>query len=280
MRHSSESAANAREVILAMDLGLRGRVALVAAASRGLGRATAMGLAAEGVRVAIAARGQSALEEAAKEIRRATGAQVLVLRADVAVAEDIQALVAATQAELGTIDILVNNAGGPRAGKFTDMSDQDWLGAIELNLMSAIRLTQLVLPGMRQQRWGRIINLTSFAVKQPIPTLILSNTARSGVVAMAKTLAHEVAADGITVNNVCPGYTITDRVHELAKATAEAQGRSPEDVLAEWEQGIPAKRLGTPEELAALVTFLASEQAAYITGTTIQMDGGLIQGLL
>ena len=263
-----------------MDLGIKDRVALVAAASRGLGRATAMSLAAEGARVAIAARGQSALDDAAKAIRRATGSQVLTLRADVAVTKDINALVAATQEELGTIDILVNNAGGPRAGKFTDMSDQDWLGAIELNLMSAIRLTQLVLPGMREQRWGRIINLTSFAVKQPIPTLILSNTARSGVVAMAKTLAHQVAADGVTVNNVCPGYTLTNRVHELAKTTAETQQKTPTEVLAELIEDIPARRLGKPEELAALITFLASEQAAYITGATIQMDGGLVQGLL
>lgn len=263
-----------------MDLGLKGRTALVVAASRGLGKATATELSREGAAVAIAARDPATLEAAAKEIRRATGNKVLAVQADVSIPADIERLCATVQEEFGNVDILVNNAGGPRSGVFTDMSEDDWWGAINLHLMSAIRLINLLLPGMRERRWGRIINITSFAVKQPIPTLILSNTARSAVVAMAKTLAHQVAAEGITVNNVCPGYTLTDRVRDLAQAASEREGKTLEEVMEELQSDIPAGRLGKPEELAALIAFLASERAAYITGTTIQVDGGLIKGLL
>ncbi len=263
-----------------MDLGLKGKVALVAAASKGLGKATAMALSKEGADVAIAARGEATLLAAADEIRRMTGGRVLAVKADVSVASDIEALVTGVEAEFGRVDVLVNNAGGPRPGVFTDMSDQDWMHAVQLNLMSAIRLTRLVLPGMRERRWGRIINIASVAVKQPMPRLILSNTVRSGVVAMAKTLAGQVAAQGITVNNVCPGYTLTDRVYNLAKANAQAENTSVKEIMSRWQVSIPARRLGKPEELAALVAFLASEQAAYITGATIQIDGGFVQGLL
>lgn len=263
-----------------MDLGIKGRTALVVAASRGLGKATATELSREGAAVAIAARDPTTLDAAAKEIRRATGNKVLAVQADVSVPADIERLCAAVQEELGSVDILVNNAGGPRSGVFTDMAEGDWWGAINLHLMSAIRLIDLLLPGMRERRWGRIINITSFAVKQPIPALILSNTARAAVVAMAKTLAHQVAAEGITVNNVCPGYTLTDRVRDLAHAASEREGKTLEEVMEELQSDIPAGRLGKPEELAALITFLASERAAYITGTTIQVDGGLIKGLL
>lgn len=263
-----------------MELGLKGKVALVSAASRGLGKATAMALAQEGARVAMAARGAEALEKAAAEIRQATGAEVLAVPTDVTQADQIEALVQKVLDKWGRIDILVNNAGGPRPGVFTDMVDQDWLDAVNLNLMSTIRLTRLVLPGMRERRWGRIINLTSISVKQPIPTIILSNTARAGVVAMAKTLAGQVAAEGITVNNVCPGTILTDRIHNLAKANAERSGQTVEQALAAMQASIPAGRIGKPEELGALVTFLASEKAAYITGATIQIDGGAYLGLL
>jgi 3-oxoacyl-[acyl-carrier protein] reductase len=263
-----------------MELGLIGKVALVSAASRGLGKATAMALAQEGVRVVMAARGAAALEAAAAEIRQATGAEVLAVPTDVTQAEQIETLVKKVLETWGRIDILVNNAGGPRPGVFTDMGDQDWLDAVNLNLMSTIRLTRLVLPGMRERKWGRIINLTSISVKQPIPTIILSNTARAGVVAMAKTLAGQVAAEGITVNNVCPGTILTDRIRNLAKANAERSGQSVEQALAAMQASIPAGRIGKPEELGALVTFLASEKAAYITGATIQIDGGAYLGLL
>jgi 3-oxoacyl-[acyl-carrier protein] reductase len=263
-----------------MDLGLKDKVALVAAASKGLGKAAAQELAQEGAKVAIAARHQEELEAAAEEIRRATGGEVLAIAADVTRRADVESLVHAVEEHWGRIDILVNNAGGPRPGLFAEMTDQDWLDALQLNLLSAIRLTALVLPGMRRRRWGRIINITSVAVKQPMPNLILSNTARAGVVAMAKTLAGQVAAEGITVNNVCPGYTLTERMRNLAAAGAQAEGISPEEVIARWERTIPAGRLGRPEELAALIAFLASERAAYITGTTIQVDGGWVQSLL
>jgi 3-oxoacyl-[acyl-carrier protein] reductase len=263
-----------------MDLGIKGKVALVAAASRGLGKAAATELAREGARVVIAARGEEELEAAADEIRIATGAHVLPVPADVTVAADIEALVGAAQAEFGDVDILVNNAGGPRPGTFTDVSDEDWLAAVNLNLMSALRLTRLVLPGMRRRRWGRIINITSLSVKQPLPNLILSNAVRSAVVAMAKTLSLQVAAEGITVNNVCPGMILTDRVRNLAANTAQQQGITPEQALQDMQTDIPMGRLGRPEELAALIAFLASERAAYITGATTQVDGGRYRGLL
>ena len=263
-----------------MDLGIEGRVALVAAASKGLGKAAAMELAREGARVVIAARDEEELAAAADDIRHTTGADVLAVPADVTVVADIEALVGAAASEFGDIDILVNNAGGPRPGVFTDMTDADWLVAINLNLMSAVRLTRLVLPGMRRKRWGRIINMTSISVKQPLPNLILSNAARSAVVAMAKTLSLQVAADGITVNNVCPGTILTDRVRSLAANTAQVQGITPEQALQQMQADIPMGRLGRPEELAALIAFLASERASYITGATIQVDGGLYRGLL
>jgi len=263
-----------------MDLGLTGKKALVAAASKGLGKATALSLAREGVDVCIVARGQDTLQATADEIRRASGRAVLALPSDVSSAADVDALMKRVLEVFGHVDILINNAGGPRPGVFTDMSDEDWLAAMNLNFMSAVRLTRLALPGMRAHKWGRIINITSFAVKQPLPTLILSNAARSAVVAMAKTLAGQVAAEGITVNNICPGYTLTDRMRSLAENSAAHEQTSVDEIMSRWELAIPARRLGTPEEVAALITFLASEQAAYITGTTIQIDGGLTQGLL
>ncbi|MGI6368453.1 MAG: SDR family oxidoreductase [Anaerolineae bacterium] len=263
-----------------MQLGIENKVALVTAASKGLGKAAALALSAEGARVAIAARGTETLRAAAREIAQATGGTVLPVRADVSVAADLEALVTEVESAWGPVDILVNNAGGPRPGVFTDMQEQDWATAVELNLMSAIRLIGKLLPGMRARRWGRIINITSTAVKQPIPDLILSNTVRSGLVAMSKTLADQVAADGVTVNNVCPGYMDTDRVRALNSAAAQAQGVSVEEVLARTVAAIPAGRIGRPDELAALIAFLASEQAAYITGTTIQVDGGRYRGLM
>jgi 3-oxoacyl-[acyl-carrier protein] reductase len=180
----------------------------------------------------------------------------------------------------GQIDILVNNAGGPPTGTFMGFDDEAWEAALQLNLMSTVRLCQAVLPGMRSRRWGRIVNMTSASVKQPIDGFILSSTARSGVVGMAKTLANECAAEGITVNNVCPGWTLTDRVKSLAEERAAKEGKTIQDVVDDYAADIPARRLGHPDELAALVVFLASERAAYITGTTIQVDGGYVRSLL
>ncbi|OGO04336.1 MAG: hypothetical protein A2Y73_03830 [Chloroflexi bacterium RBG_13_56_8] len=263
-----------------MDLGLKGKTALVAAASRGLGKATAMGLAKEGANVVIAARDEGTLRATAEEIRRATGSRVLAVPADLNQVEDIEALVRATESEFGQIDILINNAGGPPSGGFTDVGDEAWLHAVNLNLMSAIRLTRLVLSGMRERGWGRIVNIVSSSVKEPMPTLILSGAVRSSIVSMAKTLSRQVAAEGITVNNVAPGYILTDRVRDLARSRAENEGKNVEEVIEEMTVSTPMARMGQPEELAALITFLASECASYITGTTIQADGGQLHGLL
>jgi 3-oxoacyl-[acyl-carrier protein] reductase len=263
-----------------MDLGLKDKVALVAAASRGLGKAVAREFAREGAHVAICARGEDTLRATALEIAVHTWGEVFPIVADVTRPEDIQRLVSAVKEHFGQIDILVNNAGGPPTGTFMDFDDEAWEVALRLNLMSTIRLCRAVLPGMRARRWGRIVNMTSASVKQPIDGLILSSAARSGVVGMAKTLANECAAEGITVNNVCPGYTLTDRVKSLAEERAAKEGKTVREVVDDYAADIPAHRLGRPEELAALVVFLASERAAYITGTTIQVDGGYVRSLL
>jgi len=263
-----------------MDLGLNGKVALVAADSRGLGKAVAREFCREGTRVAVCAREEKVLQATASEIAADTGAEVLPVVADVTKPDDIKKLVSSVEEHFGQIDILVSNAGGPPTGAFLDFDDAAWEAALRLNLMSTIRLCRAVLPGMRARGWGRIINITSASVKQPMDGLILSSAARCGVVGMAKTLANECAAQGITVNNVCPGYTLTDRVKHLAEEKATKEGKHVQEVIESFAANIPARRLGQPEELAALVIFLASERAAYITGTTIQVDGGYVKSLL
>jgi 3-oxoacyl-[acyl-carrier protein] reductase len=245
-----------------------------------LGKAVAWEFAREGAHVAICARGEEVLRATALEITVDTGGEVFPVVADVTKPEDIQQLVSAVEEHFGQVDILVNNAGGPPAGTFIDFDDKAWEAALRLNLMSTVRLCRAVLPGMRSRRWGRIVNITSVSVKQPIDGLILSSAARSGVVGMAKTLANECAAEGITVNNVCPGYTLTDRVKSLAEERARKEGKTVQKVIEDYAADIPARRLGQPEELAALVVFLASERAAYITGASIQVDGGYARGLL
>jgi 3-oxoacyl-[acyl-carrier protein] reductase len=263
-----------------MDLGLHKRVAIVAASSQGLGKACALELAREGADVVICARGAEPLTATAQEIREATGAEVLALAIDLTAATQIQHLAEETLRRFARIDVLVTNSGGPPPGYFDDLDDEAWMEAHALTLMSAVRLIRAVLPAMRLQKWGRIINITSVSVKQPIDNLLLSNVYRPGVIGLAKTLARQVAAEGITVNNVAPGYTRTARVLELTEARAQKQGKEVEEVLAEITASYPMQRMGRPEELAALVAFLASERASYITGTTIQADGGYVQGLL
>jgi 3-oxoacyl-[acyl-carrier protein] reductase len=263
-----------------MDLGLKNKVALVAAGSRGLGRAVAEELAAEGASLVLCARDQKTLTETATAIAEQNNAHVLAVPADVTVIDDIKRVVESGNERFGHIDILVTNAGGPPAGRFEQLTREQWDDAIRLTLMSAVELTREVLPGMKERRWGRILNITSIAVKQPVENLLLSNSLRAGLTGFARTLANEVAADGITVNNILPGYTRTERLDELAQMMAEKQGISSDQFRGKWEAEIPMGRLGEPREFAALVTFLASERASYITGASIQVDGGWVRSLL
>ena len=263
-----------------MKLGLERRVALVAASSRGLGHATAAELAAEGASVIMCARGGDALTQAAEQIAAATGARIVAVAGDLSEPGDVQRIVATGVAALGPVDILVTNTGGPPAGAFEAHDRAAWREAVRQNLDSVLELTRAVLSGMKARRWGRIINVTSIAVKQPVDNLILSNSVRAAVTGFARTLANEVAPFGVTVNNVLPGYTETERVVELAGRIASAKGITPEEARAEWERQIPMGRIGEPREFAALVAFLASERASYITGTSIPVDGGWVKGLL
>jgi 3-oxoacyl-[acyl-carrier protein] reductase len=263
-----------------MDLGLRGKVALVAAASRGLGRAVAEELAAEGASLIMCARGKEGLAEAGEAVRAATGAEVLTIPADVSRPEDVTRVVHAGVERFSSIDILVTNAGGPPSGNFESLDQEKWENAVRLTLFSTINLCRAVLPGMKRRKWGRIINVTSISVKQPVEGLMLSNSIRAAVTGFARTLANEVARDGITVNNILPGYTRTHRVEDLAKAAAEREGISIADSMHRWEHEIPMRRLGEPREFAAVVAFLASERASYVTGTSVQVDGGWIKSLL
>ncbi len=264
-----------------MDLGLKGKTAVVAAASRGLGFAAALELAKEGAQVVICSRQAQHVEEAAEKIARETGGTVLPVVADVAAEPQIKSLIETAVDRFGTVHILVTNAGGPPPGNFADFQEEaPWEMTYHLTLMSAIRMIRHALPHMQHQKWGRIVNILSLSVKQPFSGLLLSNTFRPGLVGFAKSLADEVAEQGITVNNVCPGWTRTERVQELLQARAQKQGIPVEQVAEEIERNIPMKRMGRPEELAALIAFLCSERASYITGATIQVDGGSFRGIM
>jgi 3-oxoacyl-[acyl-carrier protein] reductase len=263
-----------------MDLGLRGKVAIVAAASRGLGRAIAEEIGAEGAAVVMCARGKEVLAEAARAVREKGGGEVLDIPADVSQPDDVDRLVRAAIDRFGRVDILVTNAGGPPSGPFESLTPEKWNDAIHLTLLSTVNLCRAVLPGMKQRKWGRIINVTSIAVKQPVDGLMLSNSLRAAVTGFARTLANEVARDGITVNNILPGYTRTERVESLARAASERDGTPIEESLRKWENEIPMRRLGEPGEFAAIAAFLASERASYITGTSITVDGGWTKSLL
>lgn len=263
-----------------MELGLKGKVAIVAASSKGLGRACALGLAAEGARVTMCARTEAELIAAANEVREKTKAEALAIPADVTKLADIQRAVAKTVEAFGGVDILVTNAGGPPPGVFDQMADAQWQAAFELNLLSTVRFIREVLPHMREKRWGRIINIQSSSVKQPIDGLILSNAIRPGVVGLAKTLSVELAGDNILINTVCPGVILTDRLRSFVAHQARAAGKSFEEYLPTWVANVPLGRIGNPEEFANMVVFLASERASYITGVTVQVDGGLIRGIM
>jgi 3-oxoacyl-[acyl-carrier protein] reductase len=256
-----------------MDLGLKGRVAIVAAASKGLGRAIATELAKEGCEVAICARTAADVERTAQEIGAIAGREIFWRSLDVTNADGVSDFVAAVEKKFGHIDICVTNTGGPPSKKFMEITLEEWRTAVNLVLLSSVYFAREVLPRMQRRRWGRLLTITSISVKQPIDGLMLSNSLRAGVTGMAKTLANEFGADGITVNNVCPGYTLFEK-------RAQDAGVAYDEILKQSTANVPIGRFARPEELAALVAFLASERASSINGTTIAVDGGSTKGLL
>ncbi len=262
-----------------MDLGLKDRVAIVTGSSQGIGKAIAFGLAKEGANVTICARNRKRLRDTSREIITTTGGNVLPIRIDLREKEDIASMVKMTIETYGRIDILVNNTGGPPARRFLETTEENWRIAIESLLMSVINCSRQVIPYMKQNMWGRIVNMTSFAAKQPAERLILSNALRAGILGVTKTLSNELAECRILVNAVCPGWTQTRRLKELAIVQAKASGGTYETVIEEWAKNIPLNRLARPEEIANLVVFLSSDKASYITGAVIQVDGGVIKSL-
>jgi 3-oxoacyl-[acyl-carrier protein] reductase len=250
-----------------MDFGLRGRVAMVAAASKGLGAAIAESLASEGVKLSLCAR----------SFERSAGANVLKMPCDVSKAADLQRWVDETIAHFGKVDILVTNTGGPPAAPFLNLAEEQWRTGIDGTLMNVVRLCKAVIPDMQKRKWGRIIHLTSLVAKQPNPLLTISSTLRAGLSALTKTLGDQVAKDGITVNAILTGHFLTDRQRQLAEIRSKEQGITPQDYLDKSVKDIPIGRFGDPRELADVVTFLASDRASYLTGTSIQIDGGYIR---
>lgn len=263
-----------------MDLGLKGKVALVAAASKGMGKACALGLAAEGARVAMFSRHQADIEAAEAEVRRTTGAETLAVAGDVNRPEDIARVVGRAVEAWGGVDVLVANAGGPPPGGFEQTTDEQWKAAFEQVHLSVVRLIRAVLPYMKRKRWGRILTIQSSSVKQPVDGLLLSNGVRPAVAGLLKSLALEVAPDNITVNLVLPGRIMTDRFRSHQEERAARGGRTLEAQIALSTTDIPAGRVGTPEEFASVLVFLASERASYVTGSVIQVDGGLIRSVV
>ena len=262
-----------------METGLKGRVAIVAASSQGIGQATAEALAAEGCRIAMCARDPQTLHAAAERIQKQHRAEVFADALDVTDAEAVHRFVEAIVAKFGGVDICVTNAGGPPAKGFLAASLEDWRSAVDANFMSTVYFAREVIPHMQRRHWGRIITITSITTKQPVTDLVLSNAVRAAVVGLVKSLANEFGKDGILVNNVGPGYTATDRLKELAKARSAASGKSEKEIAEGWSADAPVKRLGEPREVADAIVWLASERASYVTGQTVLVDGGLYKGL-
>lgn len=262
-----------------MNLGIKDRVALVAASSQGIGRATAEAFAAEGCRIAMCARNPSTLEAAAEKIRKEHDANVYAKALDVTDPEAVKHFVASVADRLGSVDICVTNAGGPPAKGFLAATLEDWHHAIDANFLSTVYFAREVIPYMQKKKWGRIITVTSITTKQPVADLVLSNAVRAAVVGLVKSLANEFGKDGILVNNVGPGFTATDRLKELAAAGAKSSGKSEQEFFERWAADAPLKRVGEPREIAETIVWLASERASYITGQTVLVDGGMYKGL-
>ena len=262
-----------------MDFGIEGRVAMIAAASKGLGRAAATALAKEGCRVSICGRSAEGLEAArAAIVADVPGARVLTVPCDVARAEDLQAWHEATLQAFGPVDILVSNTGGPPAATFQDLTEEQWASGVQSTLMNAVRMSRLALPGMQARRWGRIVHLTSLVAKQPLPLLTISSALRAGLSALTRTMATEFAAQGVTVNALLPGHILTDRQVHLGEVRARAEGLTLDQAMAKGQAAIPMGRFGRPEEVGEVIAFLCSERASYLTGVSLQVDGGIIQG--
>lgn len=262
-----------------MNLGLKDRVALVAASSQGIGRATAEAFAAEGCRIAMCARNQQTLLAAADEIRGKYSVEVFAQAFDVTNSADVSRFVAGVAGKFGGVDICVTNAGGPPAKGFLAATLEEWQRALEQNFLSAVYFAREVIPHMQRKHWGRIITITSITTKQPVADLVLSNAVRAAVVGLVKSLANEFGKDGILVNNVGPGFTATDRLKEIANARAGSSGKGEQEIFEGWAADAPLKRLGDPREVAETIVWLASERASYITGQTVLVDGGMYKGL-
>jgi 3-oxoacyl-[acyl-carrier protein] reductase len=262
-----------------MDMGLKGKVAIVAASSQGIGRATAEAFAAEGCKVAMCARNEQALGWAAEKITKQYGAEVLHRALDVTDVTAVHGFVEAVVGKFGAADICVTNAGGPPAKGFLAATVDEWRKAVDANFMSTVYFAREVIPHMQRKRWGRIVTITSITTKQPVADLVLSNAVRAAVVGLVKSLANEFGKDGILANNVGPGYTATDRLKELAKTRSAVLGKAEKDIFDGWAADAPLRRLGEPKEVADTIVWLASERASYVTGQTVLVDGGVYKGL-
>lgn len=263
-----------------MDFGLKNKIAVVCGSSQGLGFASSRELAKKGCSVVICSRDKSRIEQAARKIGQETGGSIFPYQVDLSNTNQVVNFTKTVISEFNRIDILVNNTGGPPAGFFMDLSEQDWSAAFQNTFLSAVTLTKHILPVMIEENWGRIINLQSISMIEPISDLILSNSVRMAVAGWAKTLSNQYAKYNITINNIATGFTLTERLISLVENKAKQEKISAKEVVKKWEDQIPAGRLAKPEEIAWLVTFLASEQAGYITGATIPVDGGYIQSSL
>ena len=262
-----------------MNLGIKGKTALITASSKGIGKAIAESFAAEGCKVAVCARNKPELLELTNDLKKRYGIDAVWCICDINKPKEIESTVEAVHKQLGPIDILVNNCGGPPSGYFNEFSDRNWQSSFDQVMMSVVRFIRLAIPDMIANEWGRIINITSITVKQPVENLVLSNSLRTGVTGLAKTLSSEYARYNITVNNVAPGYTLTNRLYDLSVARAKKEKVSHEEILTSMAKETPANRLASPEEIASAVLFMASKKASYITGVTLMVDGGLNKGL-